>query len=213
MFRHRRTGQPPKPVFRRQPLPAEREPWTPPELRPQPPALSRAQLQDQTDWSEPEARQLPALRPSSYVPASGRTINVPAANIASPNVGIEAQITPYATVEAKTIGSHNDRARAWLRYSLPLCGAFGVVTTVGAVALYNVPILSWSAFLTFWLSFVAAYVVLLLRYWQHTPEGVALLNTRFLWSHLRREQAHRHAIERELYDAQLRANERRHDVR
>lgn len=200
-------------MFRRkqQPKPLPFEPYRPP----QPPAtidhepqLSAAQRQTY-DWSEPDAPVLPAKRPATYVPAASDILPAPTINLANPNVGIEAQVTPYATVEGKTFGSHSDRARAWTRYSLPLCAAFGVVTTAAAIGLYGVPLLSWAAFITFWVTFVAAYVVLLRLYWQHTPEGVALTNSRELWRYFKRDQKHRHTIERQQYQDQRERNQQR----
>jgi hypothetical protein len=192
-------------MFRRKPQP---RPPTPPATIDHAPQLSAAQRQT-IDWTAPDER--PARREPTrmIVPAASDIMPAPTVNLANPNVGIDANITPFATVEARTIGSHHDRARAWTRYSLPLCGALGVVTTVAAVKLYAVPLLSWSALLTFWGTFVIAYVVLLLRYWKHTPEGIALTNTNELWGHLRREQKHRHSIEREMYDDQRARNRQR----
>jgi hypothetical protein len=209
MFRHKRTGQPAKPLLRSTPLPAEREstvqPWQPPTTQ----QLSRAQLQDQLDWSDPEPRQLPALRPSSYVPASSQVVSVPAANIANPNVGITAEITPASIVEAKTIGSHNDRARAWLKYAFPLSAITAAGMTIAAVALNAVPLLSAWVLVVYLITFALVYLPGMIIYWLITPEGVALLHTLRLWGYLLREQRHRHTIERELYREQMDANRRR----
>jgi hypothetical protein len=180
-----------------QPKPLPFEPYR----LPQPPAtidhepqLSPAQRQT-IDWSEPEVRPL-ATKQTSYVPAASDLMRPPV-TIASPDTHIDAQIIPASVVEARIQGSHVDRANAWLRYSLPLSISMGVLTTIVAIALYDVPLLSWSAMITFGLTFVIAYGVLMFRYWQTSPEGVALLHTKLLWGFLYREQAHRQQIERD----------------
>jgi hypothetical protein len=208
-------------LFRRQPPqptgPAPRQPSAyvrselEPAAPPSPPALHPAQVR-RINWEEEaasEARQLPARRPSGYVPAASEIIRLPEVNLASPDANVSAAIQPFAQIEGKTLGSHQDRARAWLKYSLPLSVTAAAVMVVAAVALYDVPLLSFWALLIFGLTFVVAYSVLLRIYWEHTPEGVALRNTRGLWGYLRAEQAHRHGIEREIVDAQLEANRRR----
>jgi hypothetical protein len=199
----RRKPPPPRPL----PPPGQPREVSQAQPRPVQPTLSRAQI-TRIDWTEPDRPQLPATR-TTYIPSASDILGTPDVTVANPNVGLTAEITPAATVEARTLGSHNDRARAWIRYSVPLCVAFAIVTTAAAIALYSVPLLSWSAFITFWLAFVVSYSLLLLRYWQHTPEGVALLHTRYLWGHLRREQRHRQAIERQMFDAQMERNQRR----
>ncbi len=189
-------------MFRRkpQPRPLPFEPYRPP----QPPAtidhepqLSAAQRQTY-DWSEPESRPLPA-RPTSYVPAFSDLMRTPNVTIASPDAHVDANIIPASVVEARVVGSHRDRADAWLRYSLPLSISLGVVTTIAAVALYDVPLLSWSAMITFGLTFVGAYAALLMRYWQTSPEGVALYHTQQLWRLFHSQQKHRQQLEREEY--------------
>jgi hypothetical protein len=170
------------------------------------PALHPSQVRV-IDWqqeAEQEARQLPAVsrQRAAYVPAASEIVQMPCVNLASPDASLTADITPQAVVESKTLGGHQDRARAWLRYSLPLCITFAIATTIAAVGLYSVPLFSFATGLTFFVSFLISYTVLLLRYWRHTPEGVALKNVGELWAYYRREQAHRHAIEREAWDAQ-----------
>lgn len=180
-----------------------------------PPALHPAQ-QRVTDWEQEvaeEARQLPAVRPApSYVPNLAERIQMPQVGIASPDANLVAEVTPAAVIEGKTLGSHADRARAWLKYALPLCGSFALAMTIAAIALYDVPVLSFATGLTFFLSFIVAYSLLLARYWQHTPEGVALKHTDNLWGYFKREQKHRHAIEAQAWQDQ-RALAKREDRR
>ncbi len=193
-------------MFGRKPQP---RPSAPPAYRPvQPPIeidhepqLSPAQRQAY-DWSEPDTPALPAKRMPSYVPAASDIIQMPNVTMASPDANVNANVTPFATIEGKTLGSHSDRARAWIRYAMPLCGGVAVVATIMAWTLAKVPILSFWSLLVFGLSFVLSYTLLLMDYWRHTPEGVALDSSKQLWGFLRAEQQHRHDIERSAWDMQ-----------
>jgi hypothetical protein len=116
-------------------------------------------------------------------------------HLASPDAHVDAQIIPASVVGARIEGSHVDRASAWLRYSLPLSVVAAVVVTVAAKALYAFPLLSWSALITLGTTFMAVYALLLFRYWETSPEGVALYHTKQLWKLFHREQKYRHQIE------------------
>jgi hypothetical protein len=185
-------------MFRRkpQPRPLPFEPYRPPQpvTVDHEPQLSAAQRQT-IDWSEPDVRPL-ATKPTSYVPAASDLMRPPV-TIASPDTHIDAQIIPASVVEARTQGSHVDRANAWLRYSLPLSAVAAVVVTAVAKTLYAFPLLSWSAFITLGVTFMVCYGVLLFRYWETSPEGVALYHTKQLWKLLHSQQAHRQQIERD----------------
>jgi CHASE2 domain-containing sensor protein len=167
------------------------------------PALHPSQVRV-IDW-ETEAdtpRQLPARRPVSYVPAASEIVQMPRVQLASPDTAVTAEITPAATIESRTISGHLDRAQAWLRYSIPLCSTIAVGMVIAAVAFYRVPLLSFTALLILCGAFVLSYSLLLLNYWRHTPEGVALFHTSNLWDYLKAEQKHRHGIEREAWQDQ-----------
>jgi hypothetical protein len=190
-------------IFRRKqlPTPPPFEPYRPPVQPPTQPAPVEPQLspaQRQTyDWSGPDDRQqLPVRRVPTYVPSASDILPPPVITVANPDIGISSDIVPSSTVEARTMGSHSDRARAWIKYSQPLCIGVGAVATIAAIALRDVPILSFWTLIVFGLTYVISYSLLLPIYWLITPEGVALLQVRGLWSHLRREQKHRHELER-----------------
>lgn len=172
------------------------------------PQLSRAQRQT-IDWSEPDTPALPAKRPVTYVPSASDIIQMPNVTMASPDANVNANVTPFATIEGKTLGSHSDRARAWIRYAMPLCGGVSIVATIMAWTLAKVPILSFWSLLIFGLSFVLSYTILLLNYWRHTPEGVALDSSKQMWGFLRAEQDHRHGIERQAWKMQQQRLEKR----
>jgi hypothetical protein len=193
-------------IFRRkhQPTPPPFAPYRPPAQPPAAPTvhtLSPAQRQT-IDWTEPDASQPLAKRPVTYVPNASDIIQMPNVTMASPDANVTANVTPFATIEGKTLGSHSDRARAWIRYAMPLCGGVAVVATIMAWTLAKVPILSFWSLLVFGLSFVLSYTLLLMDYWRHTPEGVALDSSKQLWGFLRAEQAHRHEIERSAWNMQ-----------
>lgn len=195
-------------LFRRRPTaqPSQRRDLTAPALQPTP--VHRVSLAEQEEMG-----LAPRPKPSMYVPAASEIIQMPKVDLTSPDAHIGADITPAAVIEAKTLGSHADRARAWIKYSVPLCIAIAVSMSIAAVALYDVPVFSFATLLTFGLSFVLSYTVLLLQYWQHTPEGVALVHTRQLWRYLRDEQAHRHTIESEAWTDQRAITARREERR
>ena len=102
-------------MFRRKPQP--KPPPFAPYRQPQPPAtvdhepqLSPCQRQTY-DWSEPDVPQLPAKRGPTYVPNASDIIQMPNVTMASPDANVTANVTPFATIEGKTLGSHSDRAR------------------------------------------------------------------------------------------------------
>jgi hypothetical protein len=196
-----------------QPTPPPFAPYRPPTQPPAAPTvhtLSPAQRQT-IDWSAPDTSQPLAKRPVAYVPSASDIIQMPNVTMASPDANVTANVTPFATIEGKTLGSHSDRARAWIRYAMPLCGGVAVVATISAWTLAKVPILSFWSLLVFGLSFVLSYTLLLMDYWRHTPEGVALDSSKQLWGFLRAEQQHRHEIERSAWDMQReRIEERSH---
>jgi hypothetical protein len=199
-------------MFRRkpQPTPPPFAPYRPPQPATidHAPQLSAAQRQ-MIDWSEPDGSQPLAKRQVTYVPSASDIIQMPNVTMASPDANVTANVTPFATIEGKTLGSHSDRARAWIRYAMPLCGGVAIVATIMAWTLAKVPILSFWSLLIFGLSFVISYTVLLMDYWKHTPEGVALDNSRGLWDFLKAEQKHRHGIEREAWGLQRQRLEER----
>jgi hypothetical protein len=178
-----------------------------------PPTLHPAQVQ-RIDWEKEaaaEARQLAVrpARPVAYVPNLAEALRIQAPHLGSPDAHLVADITAPSVVEAKTIGSHQDRARAWLKYAMPLSLTLAGVSVIAAVAYQAVPLLSFWTLLIFGLTFALCYSVLLREYWRRTPEGVALENVQGLWGHYRREQAHRQAIERAIVDAQMDTYQRR----
>lgn len=213
MFGRKPQPQPAPPPMRRPSAYVRSEVSAPPATA-QPPALHPAQVR-RIDWQAEadaaEARQLAVrpARPIPYVPNLDEALRIQAPHLGSPDAHLVADITAPSLVEAKTIGSHQDRARAWLKYAMPLSLTMAAVSTVAAVAFQAVPLLSFWTILIFGLTFVLAYSLLLREYWRRTPEGVALENVQGLWGHYRREQQHRQAIERELVDAQLDAYQRR----
>ncbi len=183
-------------MFGRKKLPPP-APYTPRHLPPPAgaPSLSPAQ-RSVIDWeAEDEARQPLVKRSPSLVLPASEHMRTPAVHLASPDAHVDANIIPASTVEARIQGTHVDRANAWLRYALPLSVVAALVVTVAAKTLYAFPILSWTALITLGTTFFVVYALLLFRYWETSPEGVALYHTKQLWKLFHREQKYRHQIE------------------
>ena len=159
------------------------------------------------DWEEEATGPTTSITRQTFVPPSG-SAQLPAVKLADPSVSIAAQLPAPAVVATEVTGSHVDRADAWLRYATPLSLAFAVVSLIAAVTFWAVPLLSWTALLIFTGMFFVCYSFLFWRYLKASPEGIALLHTTELWGYLRREQAHRHSIERRAFDEHLRQNRR-----
>jgi hypothetical protein len=184
MFNRKRLPPPLPPSSRRQ--------VTPPAPTP---GLSPGQVRP-IDWEAEDEARLPLAKPvTSYVPAASELMRTPSVHLASPDAHVDANIVPASVVEARIQGTHVDRASAWLRYSLPLSVVAALVVTIAAHSLQAFPLLSWSALVTLGVTFMAVYALLLFRYWETSPEGVALYHTKQLWKLFHREQKYRHQIE------------------
>lgn len=121
---------------------------------------------------------------------------------------IDVQATPAQSI-AVTSGSHQDRARAFNlvvgRLALAMAFMAAMVAVVGlgvpliapldvagvSVPMISLAVLAWfgSMYAVVWL---AAYVI----YAFVSAEGVAWMHTRQGWGYLKREQKHRHQIEK-----------------
>lgn len=156
-------------------------------------------------WAQEDSqpRQLPA-RPAAWVPPTAGRVEVPRVDLAPMTVNAQMGIQPAAMVTTVVTGDHVSRSRAWLNYSLPLSLAFGLVVVVAAILWANLRLFSWQALGLYFLVFCVSYGVLLWDYLRRSPEGNAYKNTSELWGFLRREQAHRHSIEREAWEEQRR---------
>ena len=152
------------------------------------------------DWEEEATGPTTSITRQTFVPPSG-SAQLPAVKLADPSVSIAAQLPAPAVVATEVTGSHVDRAQAFFIKSAALSLSFALVCVIAAVTLWGVPLVSWSALLILSGMYFVAFAFLWLRDLQHSPEGIALLHTSELWGYLRREQAHRHSMERRAWDA------------
>lgn len=163
------------------------------------------------DWAEEaerdDARHQPPPPRQTFVPAALPKIDMPAVRLAD-SAQAPAVVSP-ALVTSATAGTHQDRAAAWLRYALPLCGAFALVMLIVVVAMFRVNLFSWTALGVYFGVFVVAYAALLLRYWGDSPEGQAKAHGRSLWRFVETEQAHRLRIEDEAWELSKQEYQRR----
>lgn len=103
----------------------------------------------------------------------------------------EVAVPPTATQHIEVRTSAVDRAKGYLIASVPLYGAFAIGVVAVGVLFLGLPLWSFSAFVTLWLSFLlawfAGWVVTLLL----SAEGVAFYEARQKWKVVEREQAER----------------------
>jgi hypothetical protein len=167
----------------------------------------RPALPGEFDWADEPTGPTTSIARQTFVPASG-SAQLPAVKLADPTVTVAASLPVPAVVATEVTGSHVDRAQAFFIKSAAMSLSFAIVSVVAAVTLWGVPLLSWSALLILTGMYFVAFAFLWLRDLQHSPEGIALLHTSRLWGWLEREQAHRHKIEREMWQDHRTAQQR-----
>lgn len=141
--------------------------------------------------SRQEQEEIGALRPASrsYVPATPeRRVSVPPAQHSVAHV-IDAPLSATQHIEVRT--SATDRAKGFLIATVPLYAAFALGVVLVAYLLWDTPILSWSALLIFWLSFVAAWLMGYVWTITISAEGVAFYEAKQKWNIIKREQTER----------------------
>lgn len=159
------------------------------------------------DWADesidraPSSNQLARSR-QTYVTAAPARYEPP--TLARGDQAITLDVAPTATTHVEVTGDHLNRARAWLRYSIPLCLSFALVIVV--LACLFTPImdaeLGWAFLRMVGLylgMFVASYVAMFRFYLSRSPEGLAYRQSERTWDFLEREQAHRHSIEKDAW--------------
>jgi hypothetical protein len=118
----------------------------------------------------PQARAIPAA-----LSTIEHTINVPA--------------TATQHIEVKT--NSVDRAKGFLIAGVPLYAAYGVGMLIVSVALFDTPVLSFTGFIVFWLSFVGAWAWGYFQTLRTSAEGVAYYEAKRKWDVIEREQTER----------------------
>ena len=163
-------------------------------------------------WETPEERQpvtnALARQRNTFVPAAVTTAQWQPPTLARPDQVVTLDVPRGATVATVVTGSYQDRAAGFLKYTLPLSVVFALTVTL--LACMMTPLLAAAApvavlrtLVTLFATFCVSYLALFVLHLRHTPEGQALRETDNTWAFLRREQAHRHAIEREAWDRYL----------
>lgn len=84
-----------------------------------------------------------------------------------------------------------DRSRGYLLRSVPLYIAFAVGMVIVAVALFEEPVLSWTAFIVFWLSMVGAWMFGEYKSAQSSPYAANIMEIRRKWDNIDRNDMRR----------------------
>ena len=100
-------------------------------------------------------------------------------------------VAPSAThhVEMKT--SAVDRSKGFLIATVPLFAGLALGMLLISVFFFGVPLMSLTALVIFWLSFVGAWLLAYLYTLAVSAEGIAMFEARQKWSLLAREQKER----------------------
>lgn len=103
---------------------------------------------------------------------------------ATTNYSTVLDVPAHAVQVVHVQTTERDRSIGYLLRSLPLYAAFGVGMVVVAVALFSYPVLSWTTFLTFWLSFVGAWLYGEKKAADTSPYAANLLEIRRKWDNI-----------------------------
>lgn len=126
-------------------------------------------------------------RRSNFVPAASRVIEVqPPVPMEGFNVPSPAQ----SMVELRT--SYTDRSKGFVWAITPVAAVTGLLAVIASVALFSVPVLSWSVLQVFLAFFCSTWVLGYVAHLLVSPDGALFLNTLMLWRTVQREQRHRH---------------------
>ena len=155
------------------------------------------------DWSDDSPERAPVTnRRETFVPAV-RT--APRMEILPPEAhGAAPLVQPNAIVEARIIGSYQDRAKGFVLESSVLAAVVGVLAAVVAVVGFSTPIVSLGVLQWFWTAFALVWAVAYALHKIMSPDGNAVLHTMGLWGYMKREQRERWAF----YNKQLDRQER-----
>lgn len=97
-----------------------------------------------------------------------------------------------ATQHVQLATTYVDRSKGFQLATLPIAAAFGLGVLLIAYVGFDTPFLSVSAFVVFWLAFLAWWLVGWLIHHAASPDGNALIHTLLGWRYLNREQKERH---------------------
>lgn len=139
------------------------------------------------NWDDPEEWPKAATRrPSNFVaPAPAEQ---PVRYEILPPAYELPMVTPAAMVQSSTVGTHEDRARGFQVATVPVALCFGVGVGVVALVGWHVPVFSVGMLATFWLAFLAWWLMAWGLHLLFSADGVAVLHTLEGWRYLRTEQ-------------------------
>jgi hypothetical protein len=98
---------------------------------------------------------------------------------------------PIAQTAVELRTTYTDRAKGFQLATVPIAIAFGVGVLVVAVVGYGTPMFSIAALATFWLAFLAWWLVGWAIHYIASPDGVALLQAILMYRYVRHEQRER----------------------
>lgn len=144
-------------------------------------------MSDYDGYSD-EARQLPAPRRQTFVPAAPkqRIIKMPDTVAA---YSIEAPLSAIQSVEMRT--SSVDRAKGYLLRMIPLFATVALLAVLTAVYFADWPFLSLASFLLYWTVFAICWLISYIHDMSISPEGVSYFEARSKWGVIREEQRQR----------------------
>ena len=156
--------------------------------------MQRTQYEDppqafvDTTWTAQEdtAPIVPVRRNNNFVPAP----RVTQATAVQPLETFNVPTPSTSVTELRT--TYEDRSKGFLWAIAPVAIVTGVLSCVAGVALFRVPLLSWSLLQTFLAVFCATWVVGYVSHLVMSPDGALFANTWQLWRTVGREQQFRH---------------------
>lgn len=92
-------------------------------------------------------------------------------------------------VEMRT--SAKDRAQGFLIATVPLFAAFALAIVLISVFFFDVPFMSLTALVVYWLAFVAAWLIAYIYTLAVSAEGIAMFEAKKKWQVIEREQRER----------------------
>lgn len=100
-------------------------------------------------------------------------------------------VAPSATHHVEMRTSAVDRSKGFLIATVPLFAGLALGMLLISVFFFGVPLMSLTALVIFWLSFVGAWLLAYLYTLAVSAEGIAMFEARQKWSLLAREQKER----------------------
>ena len=100
-------------------------------------------------------------------------------------------VQPSATHHVEMRTSAVDRSKGFLIATVPLFAGLALGMVLISVFFFNVPFMSLTALVIFWLSFVAAWLLAYVYTLAVSAEGIAMFEAKSKWDVIKREQTER----------------------